>query len=77
MHRARNGCKESLIGTVAADHLNTVADFGVGFDKLANHLGWTARLGRESADNVKYMQNEPRSLAEFRADRLMLNQRPL
>jgi hypothetical protein len=65
MDGTRNGCEESLIGTVAASHLDAVADFGIGFDKLAHHLGRAASLGRESTDDVKYMQNEPCGLAEF------------
>jgi hypothetical protein len=65
MHRACNGFQEGLGRTVSANHLDRVADFGVGFDELAYDLRWAASCGRESANGVKYMQNEPLCLAEF------------
>jgi hypothetical protein len=62
MHRAGNGCQEGLGRTVSANYFDRVADFGVGFNKLANDLRWTASRGRESANGVKYMQNKPLAL---------------
>ena len=76
MHRAGNGCQKGLGRTVSANHLDRVADLGVGFNELAYDLRWAASRGRESANGVKYMQNESLGLAEFGSNRFMLNQEP-
>jgi hypothetical protein len=76
MHRASNGCEEGLIWIVPANHLDTLTDFDIGFDKLAHRFRRAAGRGRETTDDVEYMQKRPLCLRGFETNRFMVNQEP-
>jgi hypothetical protein len=62
VHWARNICEKSIVRLIQTDHLDAVACFDVGAYELAHCLRRTAVFRRKARDDVKYMNNAPRSV---------------